>query len=122
MNDIQVSQNFKLREFQCKGNNCCSGAVKLHSELLKRLQAMRTEANAPVRINSGYRCAVHNSRVGSNESSQHRRGTAADIVIVGWPIARQRALCEAYFPDGGIGYANTFTHVDTRGSRARWNY
>ena len=119
MNNIKVSQNFNLREFQCK---CGCGQVKLHSELLRRLQAMRTESGRPIRINSAYRCPAHNRAVGGATSSRHMAGDAADIVIVGWPIARQRQLCEKHFGDGGIGYANTFTHVDTRGSRARWNY
>ncbi len=119
MNDISISTNFNMREFQCR---CGCGQVKIDSELLERLQAMRTEAGRPIRINSAYRCQTHNRRVGSADTSQHRRGKAADIVIVGLSISQQRALCEKHFGDGGIGHAKTFTHVDTRGSRARWNY
>ena len=117
MNNIQISENFKLREFECR----CCGAVKLDSELLRRLQAIRAETGRPLRITSGYRCSTHNRTVGGASQSRHMVGDAADIVIVGWPIARQRQVAEKYFDDGGIGYMNTATHVDL-GSRRRWNY
>jgi uncharacterized protein YcbK (DUF882 family) len=119
MNNIKISDNFNLREFQCK---CGCGTVKLHSELLRRLQAIRTETGRAVVINSGYRCPTHNKKVGGASNSQHLHGKAADIFIKGLPIAEQRKICERYFADGGIGYANTYTHVDTRGSKARWTY
>jgi len=119
MNNIKVSENFKLSEFQCK---CGCGQVKLHSELLGRLQAIRTQAGRSVVINSGYRCPTHNKKVGGASGSQHLFGKAADIVIVGMPISQQRKICEQHFGDGGIGYAKTYTHVDTRGQKARWTY
>ncbi len=118
MNDIQVSENFKLREFECR---CCQ-AVKLDSELLRRLQAIRTEAGRPVVISSGYRCPSHNRSVGGAAQSRHMVGDAADFRITGLPISQQRQLAEKYFDGGGIGYGSNFTHVDTRGTRARWNY
>ncbi len=118
VNNIQVSENFHLSEFQCR----CCGQVKLDSELLNRLQAIRTQTGMPMRINSGYRCPAHNRRVGGASNSQHMTGKAADIVIMGMPMAQQRRICDQHFNDGGIGIANTFTHVDTRGTRVRWNY
>ena len=117
-NDVKISENFTLREFAC---SCCN-QVMIDPELLRRLQAMRTEAGRPIIINSGYRCLSRNRAIGSQDTSQHRQGKAADIRIVGLSLAAQRALCEKHFGDGGIGYANTFTHVDVRGSRARWTY
>ncbi len=119
MNDIKVSDNFMLREFQCK---CGCQQVKLHSELLKRLQAIRKETGRPVVVNSGYRCPTHNKKVGGAADSQHIHGKAADVVIQGLSIADQRKVWEKHFANGGIGYANTYTHVDTRGQKARWTY
>ncbi len=118
MNDIKISENFNLSEFEC---SCCK-QVKLDSELLKRLQAIRTQTGLPLRINSGYRCPAHNRKVGGSSGSQHMMGKAADIVIVGMPIAQQQRICEQHFAGQGIGKANTFTHVDVRGSHARWSY
>jgi zinc D-Ala-D-Ala carboxypeptidase len=117
VNNIKVSANFNLREFQCR----CCGAVKLDSELLRRLQAIRTLTGRPMIINSAYRCSTHNRAVKGAANSQHLTGRAADIVISGMGIAQQRKICETYFGDGGIGYANTFTHVDV-GPPRRWKY
>ena len=118
MNNIQISENFKLREFECR----CCGAVKLEKELLDRLQAMRTEVRRPMIIRSAFRCPSHNSSVGGAVRSQHLEGKAVDFWIPGLTIAEQRQLAEKYFPNDGVGYGNSFTHVDTRGFKARWSY
>ena len=124
MNAIRVSENFWLHEFECKGVNCgCNNAVKLHPELAKRLQAMRTETGLPIHVRSGYRCPTHNRIVGSSSDSQHPRGTAADIEIIGMALQEQYDLAERHFPDGGVGTGASWgVHVDVRGHRARWTY
>jgi len=118
MNDIKIAENFKLSEFECR---CCK-VVKLDSELLDRLQKIRTEAGRPVIINSGYRCPGYNRQVGGAPQSQHVEGKAADFRIPGLSISQQRQLAEKYFANDGIGYGSSFTHVDTRGHKARWDY
>ena len=122
INDVRLTRNFNLREFQCKGGSCCSGAVAIDPELVRRLQSMRDEVGAPITINSGYRCPEHNRQVGGASNSQHLTGRAADIVMSGMSIEESRRLAEKYFANDGVGYANTFTHVDTRGTKARWTY
>jgi hypothetical protein len=47
------------------------------------LQPIRDNFAAPVTISSGYRCLELNRKLGSKDSSQHRRGEAADIEIWG---------------------------------------
>lgn len=42
------------------------------------LQPLREEWNSPIFINSGYRCKELNELVGGVETSQHRKGQAAD--------------------------------------------
>ena len=118
MNDIQVSTNFKLREFQCKGVNCCGNAVILHKLLLDRLQAMRTEAGHPLVINSGYRCPAHNRAIGGASRSKHLEGMAADIRIPAISHGDLVKLVEKHFKgQGGIGYASSYMHVDTGPAR-----
>ena len=121
MNDIQIADNFNLREFQCKGQNCCHGSVKVDSRLVKILQTLRTHLDTPIYIVSGYRCPTHNSNVGGASQSQHMEGKAADIAgdfdldYVAETVGRMGA--------SGIGiYRNSgFVHVDTRdGNLVRW--
>ena len=116
MNNIRISENFSLQEFACRHCN----TVKLDSDLLRRLQLMRDELGSPIFINSAYRCPVHNRAVGGTSASQHLQGKAADITT--WNLPRLRQLAEKHVSNGGIGTAETYVHVDTRGFRARWNY
>ena len=37
-----------LRELQCKGTNCCGGAVKVDSELVEKLEQLRVRLGKPV--------------------------------------------------------------------------
>ena len=75
INDIQVSANFKLREFQCR----CCGTVKLCPKLLAKLQAVRDAWGGPLVITSGFRCSSRNKAVGGAKASFHLLGMAADI-------------------------------------------
>ena len=116
MNNIRIAENFHLHEFQCKDG---SHQVVLHSELLRRLQQMRSALGRPLIINSGYRNAEHNTRVGGSPGSYHLRGMAADIVVRGLPLAELAAAArKAGFR--GIGTYSSFVHVDIRDQRTEW--
>ena len=75
----QLSPNFKVREFACKG----SDVVLLDDELVVLLQCIREHFGKPVHITSGYRTAAHNAAVGGSKSSQHLLGRAADFHVEG---------------------------------------
>lgn len=116
MNDIKVAQNFRLKEFECKDG---SHLVMLHSELLLRLQDLRSSLGRAVIITSGYRTEEHNTRVGGTAGSLHLKGMAADIVVRGLsPQELARAARQAGFR--GIGIYNNFLHVDIRQHQASW--
>lgn len=115
INDVKVSANFKLYEFEC--NHC--GTVKISPELIEMVQKVRNHFGRPVTINSGYRCPTHNKAVGGAANSQHLYGTAADIVVSGVSPSKVADYCES-FADG-LGRYKTFTHIDCRGHKARWN-
>ena len=116
MNNIQISTNFHLREFQCKDG---SHQVALKRDLLDKLQLLRDSAGKPVIITSGYRNAAHNLKVGGSPTSRHLRGEAADIQI---PDLSPNQVAELAEQVGfnGIGVYTTFTHVDVRGVPTRW--
>jgi molybdopterin converting factor small subunit len=78
----QLSPNFKASEFRCKGKDCCE-EFKIDEALVEWLQKIRDHFGKSVTVNSGYRCPVHNPKVGGSPSSHHMRGQAADIWISG---------------------------------------
>lgn len=116
--NIRVAANFKAREFDCKGRGCCSSTL-IDGELVKLLQRIRSHFNAPLTINSGYRCFSHNKAVGGSSGSKHKKGQAADIVVKGVSPRRVAAYAET-IGIKGIGLYNTFVHIDTRKSKYFW--
>lgn len=114
--DRQLTRNFHLREFTCKCGICRNQYVDL--DHVKRLQELRDLLGRSISVTSGYRCEVHNKAVGGVKNSQHRRGWATDIQVKGMSPSDVADKCEHF---DGLGRYNTFTHVDSRGSRARWD-
>ena len=113
---------FKRAEFKCKCGKCGGFPVETDAELVKLLETIRAHFNAPVVITSGIRCKAHNANVGGASASQHLYGTAADIVVKGVAPAKVVAYAETLLPNtGGIGTYGTFTHVDVRKTKSRWN-
>lgn len=78
---VQLSKNFRLGEFQCKCGKCPK--VLVDTDLVDILQQIRNHFGKPVNINSGYRCAEHNAKVGGDPNSSHMQGMAADIRVEG---------------------------------------
>ena len=73
-------------------------------------------------INSAYRTETYNKKVGGATHSQHILGTAADIVISGVSPLEVAQYAEYLQPkSGGIGVYTSFTHVDVRSTRSRWD-
>lgn len=115
----KLSANFKVKEFAC---NDGSDPVFVAPELVEVLQKIRNHFKKPVNINSGYRTVTKNKACGGATYSQHLYGTAADISIKGVSPKEVAAYAETLLPKkGGIGIYNTFTHVDVREVRSRWN-
>lgn len=118
----KLSANFKISEFCCKGNGCCSTA-KIDTDLVAIVQKIRTHFGKPVTINSGYRCETHNKRVGGVNSSKHVSGMAADIVVKGVAPAEVAKYAESIGVKGiGLyeGKDGNFVHVDTRTRKGFW--
>lgn len=106
----------------------------LRGRIAKRFRVPFTSVS--IVVNSWYRSPSYNARIGGARNSQHLRGTATDIRIVVRLRTGKRVtlaprfvalLAAAYVPGfnaGGIGWYDAahgnFTHVDGRGSRARW--
>lgn len=114
-----LAENFKVKEFAC---NDGSDTVLISDDLVELLQKIRDHFGVAVTINSGYRTSTYNKKVGGATNSQHVKGTAADIVVKGVDPLTVAQYSEHLMPDsGGIGVYQTFTHVDVRTSRSRWD-
>jgi uncharacterized protein YcbK (DUF882 family) len=114
-----ISKHFFRSEFACK---CGCGQDTVDAELLTVLERVRTHFDAVIVINSGNRCPKYNKKIGGSKNSQHIYSRAADHVVHGVnPRDVQEQLDDWYPGRYGIGSYETFTHIDTRGYRARWS-
>ena len=114
----KLSNNFTVSEFKCKDG---SDKILIDTDLVDILQKVRSHFNKPVTINSAYRNATYNKKIGGASKSQHVYGTAADIVVKDTKPEAVAQYVEYLMPNkGGIGLYSTFTHVDVRANRARW--
>lgn len=118
--DRKVSKNFRVREFASKDG---ADKVLIDDDLVKLLENIREAAGGKaIIINSGYRSPEHNKAVGGVSNSQHVQGKAADIVVEGTDPLTVGQIAEHFLnKKGGIGVYQTFTHVDTRTTRSRWD-
>ena len=114
-----LSKNFRVREFRCKDD---TDPIFIDSDLVDVLQKVRDHFGKAVTITSAFRTASHNKKVGGATYSQHCYGKAADIKVSGVAPSRVAAYVETLMPNsGGIGRYSTFTHVDVRKTKSRWN-
>lgn len=114
-----LNQYFRRSEFECKCGKC--GQDTVDAELLAILTDVREHFGRPVIINSANRCPTHNKRVGGASKSVHLTGKAADIRVKDVaPDIVHAYLTSKYTGKYGIGKYNTFTHVDSRSTPARW--
>mgnify|MGYP003291522703 CR=1 FL=1 len=115
----QLTKNFKVREFACSDG---SDVVFISEGLVAVLQQIRSHFGKAVTINSGYRTPAKNKQVGGATYSQHLYGLAADITVKGVAPKDVAAYAESLLPNtGGIGIYSTFTHIDVRKTKSRWN-
>ena len=112
----KLSKNFAAKEFDCNCSQCTETLIDL--DHVAKLQKLREDLNASITITSAYRCPAHNAAVGGASNSQHKLGTATDIQVSGMHPHEVQDACEKF---DGLGYYDTFTHIDSRGSRARWD-
>jgi uncharacterized protein YcbK (DUF882 family) len=113
-----LSQHFHRIEFAC---GCGCGFDTVDAELIDVLEDIRVHFNNPIRITSACRCSSHNFDVGGTKSSKHKLGRAADIVVDGVSPDDVHEYIDMMWPDTyGLGHYQTFTHIDTRGHKARW--
>lgn len=118
---VQVSKHFKDAEFACKCGKC--GLSYVNPNLIIVLEDVREHFGQPVIITSGRRCVEHNKAVGGAPASKHVTGDASDIKVKNVSPNDVADYLEKKYPNEyGIGRYNTFTHVDVRPTKARWDF
>ena len=111
---IQLSENFKVKEFACKDN---SDKILIDVTFVKtHLQDIRTHFGKPVIVNSAYRTETYNRYVGGAKNSYHMKGRAFDISIKGVSPHEIAKYAASIGVPGVIQY-NTFVHVDSRDTK-----
>lgn len=109
-----ASASFSYDEFACGCGGTLRGCrrIRVHRDLLVDLEEYRRTLGRPVRIVSGYRCPLHNVRVGGATASQHLWGAAADVeYALPWRVVARLRLFS------GIGRSKRtgkVRHVDVR--------
>lgn len=106
----------------------------LSDNTLDALQAIRDWSGQPMRVTSTYRTEAHNTAVGGASNSMHLYGRAIDAQWISnnefWVEAfRNEMKCRGPLYDiliglgiRGLGFYNTFLHIDDRDSLAAWDY
>jgi uncharacterized protein YcbK (DUF882 family) len=119
--NMKLSEHFTLKEFMSPDSDTVPADILANlKRLAKALEGVRKLlGNKPIHITSGYRTPAHNKAVGGKHDSYHMRGVAADIEVEGWNPHDVQEELKSW--SGGMGSYNTFTHLDIRPYRARWN-
>ena len=118
INDIKISDNFKLSEFQSGDTK----EVKVDQKLIDKLEKLRKRVGQPLVINSGYRTPERNEAIGGADGSLHKAGKAADIAKVKGLTIDEMAVLAQEMGFDGIGKYNGRIHVDVReNGPARWD-
>ena len=117
-----LSAHFSRSEFEC---GCGCGFDNIDPRLVAVLQRLREFFGKPVTVTSACRCVSHNAAVGGSERSQHLHGIASDVQVQGIAPDLVADVVEELFENrprgGGVGRYETFTHIDIRRTKARWD-
>jgi len=122
-----LTKNFSFSEFESKDGSLMPEHARVQIILLARiLQNFRDWLGSPVIVLSGYRSPIHNSNIGGSPNSQHLKGKASDLKVLGLSSLElyrkiQEAIDLGIIPDGGLGFYSWGVHYDIRGYKARWN-
>ena len=133
--DGQITDHFNIWEFRCRANN----EILINADVIahiQRLEKLRAWYKRTMIVNSGFRTLEHNKAIGGSPNSQHLLGIASDINLplgefAGFSKARKEEflqnirkkwteICKADGLGGGVGFYNTFFHLDSAKGKPRF--
>lgn len=83
--DQWVVSHIRMRELACKCDRDCEGKYlddigdARSMSFLRRIGELRHEFGLPIKVNSGFRCPVHNAEEGGSPDSAHIYKVALDL-------------------------------------------
>ena len=104
-----VPSYFTDKELKCK---CGCNEVQMDETFMKMLNQARHLAGKPWKVNSAYRCAAHNAKVGGAKKSSHVAGCAVDIAAPTSSKKYEIISCALKVGFNRIGVGATFVHLD----------
>jgi hypothetical protein len=108
--------SFSPAEIACRG----TGAIRINTEAMDKLQALRDRLGKPLIVRSGYRSPEHNRAVDGAPRSKHMEGTAFDIAMANHdPADFEAAAREVGFLGFGFYPRSGFMHIDL-GPARQW--
>lgn len=108
--------NFKPQELASKSD----GELAVNEDAMDKLQALRTKLGKPMVLNSAYRSAKHNKKVGGAKNSMHLQGRAFDVSMANHDPAKFETAARAVgFTGFGYYPSQRFMHIDT-GPKRVW--
>lgn len=108
-----ITKNFPDYEIKCP----CCGGLEYDPYFFELLQIVRTIANIPFHVTSGYRCRLHNDSISGVSDSRHLVGSAVDVDISAWSGEVKWLVMSWCFKLGlSVGfYPNRgYLHIDKR--------
>lgn len=104
-------KNFTVEELTC---NCGCGLMLMDEKFMYKLVEMRTRAQFPFPVNSGYRCPEYNMAVShTGPDGPHTTGKAVDILISNSRLYEFWKLAYHFgFTGHGHGEHKGFVHID----------
>lgn len=120
-----LTKNFSRREFACHGEGCCGHSAPINLFLVEGLQIARDRIASRIVVNRGFSCLTYNRILGSDDTSQHPKGNAADFFSPEYDLVKlyEEILNIPRFALGGVHlYLDRgFIHADVRpDGPARW--
>ncbi|GHC33419.1 hypothetical protein GCM10007291_38090 [Gemmobacter nanjingensis] len=107
--------SFSPAEIACRG----TGAIRINTEAMDKLQALRDRLRKPMIVRSAYRSPEHNRAVGGAPASKHMQGTAFDIAMANHdPVAFEAAARGVGFLGFGYYPRSGFMHIDLGPARS----
>ena len=118
-----VTKNFMWSELLTKQTEKPSLKVLKNLEIVaKKLQILRDSVfgGRSVTITSGWRSSAYNIKLGGAKQSYHVDGMALDFVVEGLVPKQVQKILDGIW-NGGLEFAGTWTHIDTRPYIARFD-